>query len=78
MTEEAVLLFIDAIEDDEALVLLGEKRFGFPRALLPASAKEGSWLRLSVDSAQQAKVGEEIEARRARLLRDDPGGNIKL
>jgi hypothetical protein len=78
MTEEGVLLFIDAIEDDEALVLLGEERFGLPRALLPAGAKEGSWLRLSVDSAQQAKVGDEIEARRARLLRDDPGGNIKL
>ena len=78
MTDQAVLLFIDAIEDDQALVLLGEKRFAFACALLPAGAKEGSWLRLSVDSAQQAKVGEDIEARRARLLRDDPGGNIKL
>ena len=76
MTEEGVLLFIDAIEDDEAHVLLGEKRWSIPRALLPAGAKEGSWLRLALDTSQ--KVSEEIEARRARLLRSDPGGNIKL
>jgi len=76
MSDEGVLLFIDEFEDDEAFVLLGEKRFPLPRALLPAGAKEGSWLRLSIDSSQ--KLGEEIEARRARLLRKDPGGNIKL
>jgi hypothetical protein len=76
MTEEGVLLFVDAIEDDEALVLLGEKRWSLPRALLPAGAKEGSWLRLALDTSQ--KVGEEIEARPARLLRSDRGGNIKL
>jgi hypothetical protein len=76
MSDEGVLLFIDEIEDDEAFVLLGEKRFPLPRALLPAGAKEGAWLRLSVDSSQ--KLGEEIQARRARLLRKDPGGNIKL
>jgi hypothetical protein len=76
MSDEGVLLFIDEIEDDEAFVLLGEKRWSLPRALLPAGAKEGSWLRLAVDSSQ--KLGEEIEARRARLLRKDPGGNIKL
>jgi hypothetical protein len=78
MSEEGVLLFIDAIEDDQAQVLLGEKTFAFPCALLPAGAREGSWLRLIVDASQQAKMGDEIDARRARLLRDDPGGKIKL
>ena len=76
MNEESVLLFIDAIEDDEALVLLEEKRYSMPRALLPAGAGEGLWLRLTLDRSK--KVEEEIEARRARLLRSDPGGNIKL
>jgi hypothetical protein len=71
-----VLLFVDAIEDDEAHVLLDEKRWTIPRALLPEAAREGSWLRLAVDTSQ--KLGEEIEARRARLLRSDPGGNVKL
>jgi len=76
MTEDGVLLFIDALEDDEAWVLLGEKRHRLARALLPPSAREGSWLRLSVDTSQ--KVGEEMAARRARLLRGDPGGDVKL
>jgi hypothetical protein len=75
MKEEGVLLFVDAVEDDEALVLLGDKRYAMPRVLLPPDAREGSWLRLSVDHTQ--KVGQEIEDRRARLLRSDPGGNIK-
>jgi Protein of unknown function (DUF3006) len=76
MNEDSVLLFIDAIEDDEAFVLLEEKRHRLPRALLPAGAGEGMWLRLSVDRSQ--KLDEEVEARRARLLRADPGGDIKL
>jgi hypothetical protein len=76
MNQESVMLFIDAIEDDEAFVLLEEKRYSLPLALLPSGAGEGTWLRLSVDSSQ--KVEDEIEARRARLLRSDPGGDIKL
>jgi hypothetical protein len=76
MKQEDVLLFVDEIEDDEAQVMLGEKRWSFPRALLPPGAREGSWLRLAVDTSQ--KLGKEIEARRARLLRSDPGGNVKL
>jgi hypothetical protein len=76
MSDDSVLLFVDAIEDDEAFLLLGEKRWPVPRALLPAGAKEGTWLRLVVDSSQ--RIDEEIEARRIRLLRSDPGGPIKL
>jgi hypothetical protein len=78
MNDESVLLFIDAIEDDEAWVLLAEKRYRMPRALLPAGAGEGTWLHVSVDRARKLEVEEEIEARRARLLRSDPGGDIKL
>ena len=78
MNDESVLLFIDAIEDDGAWVLLEEKRYRMPRALLPAGAGEGTWLRLSVDRARKLEVEDEIEARRARLLRSDPGGDIKL
>jgi hypothetical protein len=78
MTEESVSLFVDALEDDEALILLGDKRYALPRALLPPGAREGSWLRLSLDPGKAQKLGEEIEARRERLLRMDPGGDIKL
>ena len=78
MNEESVLLFIDAIEDDEAWVLLEDKRYRMPRALLPAGAGEGTWMRLSVDRARKLDVQDEIAARRARLLGSDPGGDIKL
>ena len=78
MNEESVLLFIDAIEDDEAWVLLEDKRYRMPRALLPAGAGEGTWLRLSVDRARKLDVQDENAARRARLLGSDPGGDIKL
>jgi Protein of unknown function (DUF3006) len=76
MSDSDVSLFIDAIEDDEVAVLLGEKRYRLPRALLPAAAKEGTWLRLTIDSS--SKVGAAIEAERARLVGSDNGGNIKL
>ena len=79
MNDESVLLFIDAIEDDEVWVLLDEKRHSLPRAILPAGAGEGTWLRLTVDrSGKGQKVKAEIETRRARMLRGDPGGDIKL
>lgn len=78
MTDATVLLFIDAIEDDEAVLLLEDRRHRIPRAILPAGAGEGTWLRLTVDGARKLEVEDEIEARRARLLRSDPGGDIKL
>jgi hypothetical protein len=78
MNTESVLLFIDAVEDDEAQVLLEDKRYSIPRALLPAGAGEGTWLRLTVDRGRKLEVQDEIDARRARLLRSDPGGDIKL
>jgi hypothetical protein len=76
MSDSDVLLFVDAIEDDDVAVLLGEKRYRLPRALLPVAAKEGAWLRLAIDAS--SKVGAAIEAERARLVRSDDGGNIKL
>jgi hypothetical protein len=76
MTEDGVLLFVDGIEDDDAWVLLGEQRHRVPRAILPADAREGSWLRL-VKSHPPAEAAN-LEARRAHLLQADPGGKVKL
>jgi hypothetical protein len=78
MSDSDVSLFIDAIEDDEVVVLLGEKRHRLPRALLPAGAKEGTWLRLAIDLSSSSSVGKAIEAERRRLVGADNGGNIKL
>jgi hypothetical protein len=78
MTDAGVLLFIDAIEDDEVWVVLGEARHRMPRALLPPGAREGNWLRLGVDAAQERKVAEELQARREGLGPAAPKGNLKL
>jgi hypothetical protein len=78
MNEDALLLFIDAIEGDDAWILLGEQRHRMARALLPQDAREGAWLRLSVDAAQARKMTEAIEARRQRMLQDRPPGKLKL
>jgi hypothetical protein len=73
---ESTLLFVDAIEDDDAWLVLDDKRLRVPRAVLPPQAAEGSWLRLSLD--QGPAEAKQIESRRAQLLRNDPGGKIKL
>ena len=76
MNDEGTRIFVDAIEDDEAYLVVGEKRFAVPRAMLPKGAREGSWLRIAVDGDDS--IGQEIEARRGHLLGTDPGGDIKL
>jgi hypothetical protein len=76
MPSESVLLFVDAVEDDDAWVVLGESRHRIARAVLPPGAGEGSWLRLSI--AEPPAEAKNLEERRAKLVRDDPGGTIKL
>ncbi len=76
MSDDSVLLFVDEIEDDVAWLLVGEKRHQVPRTVLPFAAREGTWLRLSVVRAPDE--AQEIETRRQRLTRVDPGGKVKL
>ena len=72
----AALLFIDAIEGTHARLLSGVDAFDVPLRLLPAGATEGTWLRLSLTPAPAPP--DEAEALRAKLVRDDDGGDIKL
>lgn len=78
MSDDGTLWFIDAIDGDYVWILLGEQRHRVARALLPHAAREGTWLRLSVDVAQGEAMTEAIEERRARLLEDAPTGKLKL
>jgi hypothetical protein len=75
---EAGLLFVDAIEGDSARLLLGTDAFNVPARLLPAGAKEGSWLRASFALAPAPHDDGAGAALRRRLGRDDDGGDIKL
>jgi len=48
MTTKENIVFIDEVEDRVARLVLGEEVFHLPRGLLPADAREGQWLRISV------------------------------
>lgn len=77
-SSDAGLLFVDAIEGDSARLLLGTEAFTVPARLLPAGAKEGSWLRPSFALAPAPPDDGASAALRRRLGRDDDGGDIKL
>lgn len=72
------LLFVDAIEGGTARLLLGVEAFNVPARLLPAGAKEGSWVRLSFQIAPAPPDEAAADALRQKLGRDDDGGDIKL
>ncbi|MFL5305281.1 MAG: hypothetical protein ACJ8F1_08710 [Polyangia bacterium] len=76
-TTDSSLLFVDAIESGTArLVGSGGAAFTVPARLLPAGAKEGSWLRAAF-VLTDPPPDDAAEIRR-RLGRGDDGGDIKL
>jgi hypothetical protein len=68
-------VFVDAVEEGWARLLLGDEAFTVPAALLPDGAGEGAWLNLTatVTPPQAAP-----DALRRKLGGGDPGGPIKL
>ena len=73
--EKTTSVFVDAVENGRARLLLGDDAFTVPSALLPDDAGEGTWLKLSVIvTAPEA----DPDALRRKLGHDDPGGPIKL
>jgi hypothetical protein len=76
MTTTEAIVFIDEVEDLVARLVLNEQVFHLPRALLPADAREGQWLRISVALAPAPP--DDGAALRKRLGEGDPGGDIKL
>ena len=67
---------IDRFEGDYAIVLFGddEVRADIPRALLPADAKEGSWLNVSfeLDPEGEKRHREKID-NLSKQMRDGKG-----
>jgi len=76
MTAKETIVFVDEVEDLVARLLLGEQVFHLPRALLPADAREGQWLRVSVSLAPSPP--SDSAALRKSLGENDPGDDIKL
>lgn len=73
-------LFLDRIEGDLAVLEHDGKELRLPVALLPAGAKEGEVLQLALTrdpAATQARAAA-ARTRRARLGKDDGGGDFSL
>ena len=69
-------VFVDAIDDGVARLLLGTRPFEIPAALLAPGTREGDWIELAVTVVPPPP--DDTEARRARAIEDDTGGDIKL
>jgi hypothetical protein len=76
MTATESIVFIDEVEDLVARLVLNEQVFHLPRALLPADAREGQWLRISVTLTPAPP--DDSAALRKRMGESDPGGDISL
>jgi hypothetical protein len=68
-------VFVDAVENGRARLMLGDDAFTVPAALLPDGAGEGIWLKLT---ATVTPPQADPDSLRRKLGRDDPGGPIKL
>lgn len=73
-------LFLDRIEGDVAVLLLDQREVKLPRALLPAGAKEGEVLQLSLtrDPAATERAKKAVGTLRGKLGEGDDGGDLKL
>ncbi|MBS2032872.1 MAG: DUF3006 domain-containing protein [Deltaproteobacteria bacterium] len=73
-------LFLDRIEGDVAVLLDGKREVKLPRAYLPAGAREGDVLQLSLvrDLEATKKAQQETKTLRDKLGSDDDGGDLKL
>ena len=75
-TTSALSVVIDRIEDDLAVITLSEKdeiQFNLPLSLLPAEAKAGDWLKLTlaIDTKSRASARSRIAALQAELTKDN-------
>jgi hypothetical protein len=74
-TTKTTAVFVDAVEDGRARLMLGDDAFTVPAALLPDGAGEGAWLKLSTTVTPPPS---DPDALRRKLGSGDPGGPIKL
>ncbi|HVU50860.1 MAG TPA: hypothetical protein VHL80_09245 [Polyangia bacterium] len=68
--------YVDAVEAGRARLVADDDVFTIPARLLPAGAREGSWIELAVGIVPAPPSA--AAAIRRKLAKDDPGGPIKL
>lgn len=74
---KSVRAYLDRIEDDIGVLLLGEEEertVHFPLAFLPKNVKEGTVLRLSIapDHEDEEKTARAVDDLRGRLMHRGP------
>lgn len=72
----AIRLFVDAIDEGSARVLVDDQILTVPVALLPPAVREGDWVEMTVGVIEPPP--SDADERRRRLAKDDPGGPLKL
>lgn len=73
--------FVDRIEGKNAVLLVDGKEQRVPVARLPRGVREGVYLTEDLAAVDEAATGAEkadLEARRARLAKDDDGDDFAL
>jgi hypothetical protein len=70
------VLFVDAVEQGRARLVLDDEAFTIPARLLPRGAREGAWIQLSIGVVPAP--ASDAAALRKKLARGDRGGPIKL
>ena len=80
MSPPPTVLYLDRFEGDLAALIWGERELRLPRALIPADAREGQMLRLTltIDAELTRQSEQRSSARRANAAAQDDGGDIKL
>lgn len=73
-------VFIDRLIDNTAVLTNGTHIFELPRSLLPANAREGDVLNLSItlDLEASRKAREEVAEKLQELGEGDDGGDFSL
>ncbi len=71
---------LDRIEGEAAVLVADGREWSVPAAWLPESAREGDRLRVSLEADPSATEAARAKtaAHRARLARDDDGGDFSL
>ena len=71
-------LFVDRIEDDVAVLLVGDREIQIPASLLPKGTREGEVLKLERDPEATARAKSRVGELRDSLGEGDDGGDIEL
>lgn len=68
--------FVDGFEGSVARLVVNERTVNLPRALLPKTAREGSWVEIAIELIDPPE--SDAEEIRKKLSADDDGGDLKL